>query len=368
MKKIALFNLIVSPYLVKRLNVLSNLSKKENSKVNFIYLVGNKTIKSRKGWDYFEHLNSPKKLLKSLLFKRLINFKDLNYFINYNTFFPIGLISDTLINKYNYVEVCSSIEIISVIPTKILKGTKIILRVEDTLHSTRNHNFIRGLLKRFLYLLADKYMAYSIDSIEFLHSIGVKKELIARTKWSVDIPDLKINNLTLKNKNFLYVGSLYAGKGLDILIASWAAYKIKNPTNCILNIVGDGPLMSELKEISKNINGIVFHGNIDNSKVLKMYEENSYFILPTKQDLFSLTVLESLSRGCPVLTTNYNGARELINESNGLIFDLTVDSLTNALLKVYKKKYNRIQVQKSVNSHELGTIVNEMFNFYNNLK
>jgi len=366
MNKIALFNLIISPYLVERINKLNELTQKKNSEFNFIALVGNKKIKSRKGWDYFEKLNSKKKIIKSLLFNRRVIFKDLNYSIDYNIFFPIGLISETLKNKYSYIEVCSSAEIIAVIPAKLLNKTKIILKVEDTLHSTRNHNFIRKLSKRFLYSLADKYMAYSIDSIEFLLDFGIKEELITRTRWSIDIPKLKVRNLVIKN--FIYVGSLYPGKGLDILIDSWTSYKIKKNSDCILNIVGDGPMLSELQSMSKNTNGIIFHGNIDNLKVLKMYEKSFCFILPTKQDLFSLTVLESLSRGCPVLTTNYNGARELIKESNGLIFDLTVESLTNNLLIVNEKSYSRSEVQKSVIAHENGTVVNAMFNFYNNLK
>ena len=32
---------------------LNELTKRENSKFNFIAIVGNKKIKSRKGWDYF---------------------------------------------------------------------------------------------------------------------------------------------------------------------------------------------------------------------------------------------------------------------------------------------------------------------------
>ena len=58
MNKIALFNLIISPYLVERINKLNELTQKKNSEFNFIALVGNKKIKSRKGWDYFEKLNS----------------------------------------------------------------------------------------------------------------------------------------------------------------------------------------------------------------------------------------------------------------------------------------------------------------------
>jgi UDP-glucose:(heptosyl)LPS alpha-1,3-glucosyltransferase len=55
-----------------------------------------------------------------------------------------------------------------------------------------------------------------------------------------------------------------------------------------------------------------------------MMAHASLFILPTLEDLFSLTVLEAMACGCPVITTPFNGARELVTEGeNGWLADPT---------------------------------------------
>ena len=62
-----------------------------------------------------------------------------------------------------------------------------------------------------------------------------------------------------------------------------------------------------------------FLGSVEN--IQELYQTCDYMILPTKYDAFSNSCLEALSCGCRVITTNQNGASELINESNGLAMD-----------------------------------------------
>lgn len=111
------------------------------------------------------------------------------------------------------------------------------------------------------------------------------------------------------NQNVLYVGRYTKAKGFIDLLK--VAERTRNATFCL---IGDNEFKSYLSNV-KNL------GKIDNSSVLKEYDKNSIFILPSYTEVFPMTILEAMARGLVVLVSDLPGMKEIIQEGrNGFLF------------------------------------------------
>ncbi len=82
-------------------------------------------------------------------------------------------------------------------------------------------------------------------------------------------------------------------------------------------------MMSELKEIAKKSKTkIVFHGWMNNES--KEYKEllgsSSIYVLASEKENASIALLEAMSAGCAVITTNISGCPETIGDK-GLVVE-----------------------------------------------
>lgn len=119
----------------------------------------------------------------------------------------------------------------------------------------------------------------------------------------------------------LFLGELTSNKRVDLILE--ALQGVENDYR--LNIVGDGPLSSELKEKSKVLprNHVLFHGKVPYDQIHDILSSNDYLILPSAYDGFGMVVIEALASGVPVIASdNVMSAVEFINDGiNGWIFN-----------------------------------------------
>lgn len=124
------------------------------------------------------------------------------------------------------------------------------------------------------------------------------------------------------NLNLLFSGSGWSRKGLG-LVLKIASRLSKQGLALKVWVAGRGN-QEKYKSLALKLGigtQVEFLGSVKN--IQELYQTCDYMILPTKYDAFSNSCLEALSCGCRVITTNQNGASELINESNGLVLDYT---------------------------------------------
>lgn len=163
-------------------------------------------------------------------------------------------------------------------------------------------------------------------------------------------------------KNFLYVGRLAKEKNLKFLIEQFN----KLP-NLNLNIVGFGPLESELKKISNT--NISFLGAIDNKELYKIYQSNDVFILPSLSEPWGLVVEEALNNGLPVIVSNKVGcAEEIVNKDNGLVFDVNdVNSFSKCIMQIQNVGiYNKLKY--NISKYDFNKIAEYQVSSYLNKK
>lgn len=133
---------------------------------------------------------------------------------------------------------------------------------------------------------------------------------------------------------FIYIGRISPEKNIDFMVNIF-----KNlPYELIL--IGDGPLKKQLD--NKKYNNIKFLGYIDNKELSKEILKSDCFILPSLSEPWGLVVEEALTLGLPVIVSNHVGCHsDLVNEKNGIIFDVNnTQSFIDALM-IMEKNYER---------------------------
>ncbi len=104
--------------------------------------------------------------------------------------------------------------------------------------------------------------------------------------------------------NILFVGRLVWYKGLDLLLKAFAQMKYKN---CMLTIVGGGPLEQEVHDLAKKLGlkNVIFTGMISEEEKVKHIEKCDFLVLPSisKAEAFALVQIEAMAFGKPVINT-----------------------------------------------------------------
>jgi len=168
---------------------------------------------------------------------------------------------------------------------------------------------------------------------------GVDKKLLAfPIKLSHYNQDSKISVLT--------VASLIPRKGIDTIVQ---AIKLVNSSIIKLIIVGGGPEESNLKQLVNRLqlNSVVsFVGSVPASNIGKYLRSADIFILASYSEGRPNVILEAFAAGIPVLASDIDGNRELINcGKNGLLF---TPGSANALSKRLSELLENIDVRNSI--------------------
>ncbi len=118
-----------------------------------------------------------------------------------------------------------------------------------------------------------------------------------------------------------------ANKRLDKIVSAlykWNSGKIK------WTHIGIGVLEDEIKEFANDLvaaNPLVkvnFTGRLDNSDVIKYYEENpvDLFLNVSKSEGLPISIMEAMSFGIPCAATDVGGTSEIVNDSNGYLLPM----------------------------------------------
>jgi glycosyltransferase involved in cell wall biosynthesis len=119
----------------------------------------------------------------------------------------------------------------------------------------------------------------------------------------------------------LFSGQLIARKGIDLLMHAFQD-AVQHAPNLELNILGDGPMRSDLERIAASTPGrVIFLGHRAPAELPSVFAEADLFVLPSRHDGWGVVINEALGAGLPIVASDGVGAaHDLIAHGvNGLI-------------------------------------------------
>lgn len=162
-----------------------------------------------------------------------------------------------------------------------------------------------------------------------------KKENEVRKKHGIDETD----------KLLMFCGNNFRGKGLKFIIKALPNLK----ENVKLLVVG-----GDSSEFYKKLAGklgvkerIIFTGLIKEN-LEKYYQVSDIFVLPTYYESFGLVALEALACGIPVLATEVNGVKGMIDEeANGMFIKRNAEAIAEKVVEVFSNQNSYAEMGKN---------------------
>ena len=222
---------------------------------------------------------------------------------------------DALYRKYIY-------------PFYVSKST-LILAVSN---STKEH------LMNFLNVTKEKvYTTYLGIGKIFREPIDLNEQKRIKAKYK--LPD----------KFFLFVSQIYPAKNFGRLLKAFAKV---GPQNGFKLVIAGEPRWLVKKEISlieklKISEWVVSAGWISHNELKYFYSLAEALVLPSLYEACPSPILEAMASGCPVITSNRYGTKELAANAGILVDPESVDSIANAMKSIidnellYKKCVER---------------------------
>lgn len=129
--------------------------------------------------------------------------------------------------------------------------------------------------------------------------------------------------------NLLYVGRLSTQKNIPLLIESISFIQKK----VHLDVVGDG---EEMKAIENSIrkfklSNVILHGRKTGINLLEYFQKADIFVVTSKKEGLSLSMLEAMAAGLPIVGNDVPGVRELIYDCGILVSNSSPESFAEAL-------------------------------------
>lgn len=154
-----------------------------------------------------------------------------------------------------------------------------------------------------------------------------------------------------KSEHFIYVGRLEKPKNLESgIIAFKRLIENIEDKNLKFIIAGKGRHEKKLKNLSKKIGiekNIIYKGYVSDEEKKYLLNKSYALVMPAINEPFGLTVIEALYSSCISIISNLSGVYEAVKDYSVSCNMDDIDSLTNAMLKVYKDKNIKIELIES---------------------
>lgn len=135
---------------------------------------------------------------------------------------------------------------------------------------------------------------------------------------------------------FVSTGRLVYGKGFDLLIQAFDKIRHQLPPKWKVIIIGGG---EEKTALQQQINNLTLQENIqligqkNKTEIVQLLQQSDIFVFPSRGENFSVSVLEALACGLPVIASICGGIRECIDKKNGLLFPVDdVETLASSII------------------------------------
>ena len=214
-----------------------------------------------------------------------------------------------------------------------LMRKKVVIKIpsEKYVEYLNGGSLSRQLRRWILTRKADRFIAVSTEMVQALREVGIppEKNVLIRNGIELVGANHKHNRNAIKREVLgspevqvvLFVGRLVEEKGLGRLLTVWASMRCRE--EMVLLIVGEGPLRGDLESQARALGllpSVRFLGH--QGDVSKFYAIADLFVLPSKTEGTSNSLLEAMAAGISVVASNVGGNRDVIeDQQSGFLVD-----------------------------------------------
>ena len=162
----------------------------------------------------------------------------------------------------------------------------------------------------------------------------------------VDCPEK--NPYETTSRDIVYFGVMRKEKGTYDLIKAIEVINDRLPSDIKVYLCGND-LEGNIRETITNAgleNRFVLPGWVDGNVKEDIYKKASIDVLPSYYEGLSMTILEAMARGIPVITTNISTMPEVLGENGVLVQPGDYNDLAEKILQMSLDDVKRIQVSK----------------------
>ncbi|QSR88593.1 glycosyltransferase family 4 protein [Methylacidiphilum caldifontis] len=145
---------------------------------------------------------------------------------------------------------------------------------------------------------------------------GYPADRIKILPYGVDVSRFKPSPRKDNIFRVICVAQITPRKGQVYLLEAWKKLKLPHAELCLAGAIDETmkPILSRYKDIFRYL------GYCSYEKVAAFYQDSSVYVLPSLEDGFAVSTLEAMASGLPVITTDHNGACDVIKqEINGFV-------------------------------------------------
>lgn len=221
----------------------------------------------------------------------------------------------------------------------VFHGTDI--RLLQDLNANSRNNIVEKLNKVYDILAyrspklreAANLMMLNDSKAEVLIS-GIDNKLLA----NFAVIEKKYQKDKIHTLNIVFAGKLVNQKRINVVLQ--ALSRIKNDVDFRFDIIGDGPVLKDLRIMSNQcgINDrVVFHGRKSREEVSKYMSEADMFIMVSTNETLGLVYLEAMAQGCITVGSRGEGIDGIIVDGkNGYLVDpYNIPNISDTIRSIY---------------------------------
>lgn len=233
--------------------------------------------------------------------------------------------------------------------------------------TSKNKKFIGTNLKKCdkIIALSDSWKQfftdiYDLKNVTVLPNIvenPIKKEYVSEDK-------LKI----------LYLGIIGDRKGIFDLLSILKENKDFYKTKIIINIGGNGEIERLNEYITDNqLEELVnYEGWVSGNKKIELLNSTDIYILPSYNEGLPISILEAMSYGKPIISTNVGGIPEIVDNQNGIIIEPGDKKALKAAINYFLNNRDEINKKgleslKKVQKHLPDNVKRQLIRIYEDL-
>lgn len=183
-----------------------------------------------------------------------------------------------------------------------------------------------GFFQKWMSIIAEKmvskYTAKIICVSQFVKDLGITYKITLPEKFEVIHNGVALQERKItahNNVNIIFVGRMAEPKRPRLLLEAIQLLPLEEKKKISVRLVGDGPQLEEVGHYAaeQDMGLVEFLGELPHEQIIAKMHNSDIFVLLSDWEGLPITILEAMSCGLPIISSDVGGISEVVSEDNG---------------------------------------------------